>query len=311
MKVEKQRRTPSRKASRPAPPAWPEKREASQAQKDEAAAARERKTTRRAPVPVSARMPKGGALQIGGTLTDEAVHYERLLDVCGTRSADWMNGLVGGLVNVGGGFAEGDASAQTLLEGIAFLNGVAPRDEVEAALGSQMFAVHRACMTLARRMAGSELRDQYRDYGNLLVKTTRTYAAQVEALAKLRSGGKQQVEVRYVYVDARGSQNVIGSEIVAGGGRCDHGNGHQSHTPVPGLPFAPGVPVWGADPQGHAVPGAGGPASPKMQDAWRDQSRSTEGAEEREIQGRPADGGDDRGAPDDPGARTNRAGDAK
>src|SRR5262245_31500826 len=100
---------------------WPGKCEATPVQTDELAA-----------VPVKARTNDDGVVQIGGPLTDEAAHYERLQDICGTRSDDWMNGIVRGLTNAAGGAKDAD-SAATLLEGLAFLNGVGPRDEVEAA----------------------------------------------------------------------------------------------------------------------------------------------------------------------------------
>jgi len=261
------------------PTSWPETHEATQAQKAEHSAAREREEKRRPPLPVQARMKDGNVVQVRGTVTDEAIHDERLRDVCGTRSDEWVNGIVRGLINAAGGAKDAD-SAATLLEGLAFLNGVGPRDEVEAALAAQMFAVHRASMNLARQMGAAGMRDSYRDYGNLLVKTTRTFAAQVEALAKLRNGGKQQVEVKYVYVDARGGQNVIGSELAGGGGGR---GGKQAQPHVPGLAFAPGAAVWGPDSAGDRLPTAGDEGQDTLLAARREEPGSAEGGAQREL----------------------------
>jgi hypothetical protein len=253
--------------------------EATPVQTDELAAALDRKVDRQPPVPVKARANDDGVVQIGGTLTDEAAHYERLQDTCGTRSDDWMHGILRGLTNAAGG-AKDEDSAATLLEGLAFLNGVGPRDEVEAALAAQMFALHRASMSLAQRMGGAVMRDAFRDYGNLLVKTTRTFAAQVEALAKLRSGGKQQVEVKYVYVDARGGRNVIAGDTVTGGGVRD---GNQTQPHVPGLAFAPGAAVWSPDPAGDGLPAAGDEGQDTLLAARREEPGSAEGEAQREL----------------------------
>lgn len=274
---------PKKRTKQPPEPAWPEQTEASQAQKKAAAQARERKSTRRPPLPVATRRTEAGEFQLGSAVTDERLFQDLLLDACGTRSSAWADRTVSDLANLRGGKTDPQAN-ETLSYGLAFLHGLAPRDEVEAALGAQMLAIHTATMTLARRTASAEMRDQYRDYGNLLVKTTRTFAAQVEALAKLRSGGKQQVEVRYVYVDARGGQNIIGSQI---GGRSDPGNQQQPH--VPGLAFAPGAPVWGPDPAGFGVPAAGDEGQEAMPSPWREEPGGAHRTSERELPARGAD----------------------
>jgi hypothetical protein len=136
-------------------------------------------------------------------------------------------------------------------------------------------------MTATMRAGSAEMRDQYRDYANVAVKATRTYVAQAEALAKLRSGGKQQVEVRYVYVDARGGQNIIGSQIGSGGGGATDAIGHQPH--VPGLAFAPGATVWSPDPARDRVPAAGNEGEKTLPAARRQESGSAEGEAQRSL----------------------------
>jgi hypothetical protein len=274
------RRSPKAK---PSAEEWPKKREPSDRQKAELAKAKERANARRPPLPLDARKSAAGNTEVGSKTTDQELYYDRLLDVTGTESEIWMNGLVSSLLNAAGE-RDADKASASLLEGLAFLNGLGPRDEVEAALAVQMFAMHRMAMAASQRAGAAEMRDQYRDYANISVKAMRTYVAQVEALAKLRSGGKQQVEVRYVYVDARGGQNIIGSQVAPRGGGAQPAFGHQSHTPgLTGLPFAPGVAVWGEDAEGDALPLPCREEPQTLQDARRYQPRSPEGQGERSL----------------------------
>jgi hypothetical protein len=268
---------------------WPKKQDVSDGQKDEMAALDERRRKRRIAVPFDARTGKDGALQVAGTTTDAKLNYERLLDMAGTRSDAWMDHVVSALANISGGTKDG-SSADTLKQGGAFLNGVGPRDEIEAALAVQMFAMHRMTATASQRAGAAEMRDQYRDYSNIAIRAARTFAAQLEALAKLRSGGKQQVEVRYVYVDARGGQNIIGSHVGPRGGGASDGFGHQPH--VPGLAFAPSAPVWSPDPAGDLVPAAGNEGQKALPAARWQESGSAEGAAQRSLSDGPLHAGD-------------------
>jgi hypothetical protein len=141
--------------------------------------------------------------------------------------------------------------------GLAIVASVEPRNELEAALAVQMAGAH----TLATEMLGKARHttdmNKLERYGNLAVKLQRTFAAQLEALAKLRGGGKQTVEVKHTYVDARGSQNVIAETVTTGGGQ-KHGNSEQPHEHLLGhAPGAPVAPVWSEEPAGQSVSGSG------------------------------------------------------
>lgn len=94
----------------------------------------------------------------------------------------------------------------------------------------------------------------HRAISGLALKLTRTFATQIEALAKLRNGGKQQVEVRHVYVNGNA---VIGDVHAGTGGGGSLENGRRPH--APGLAFAPGEAVRGdIQAEREAVPVAGG-----------------------------------------------------
>ena len=99
------------------------------------------------------------------------------------------------------------------------MNGIEPRDEIEAMLAAQMAAVHMATMTFARRLAHVENLPQQDAAERAFNKLARTFTTQMEALKRYRSTGQQTVRVERVTVEA-GGQAVVGAVNVppAGGG---------------------------------------------------------------------------------------------
>lgn len=264
-------KTPARK--RTPPPVETEQKQApTKADLAEGLAAVARRDKRRPAVPaVLIQKPGGEAdITIESATTEHGLCYERLRDVTGTRSEDWMNGVIRDLINSAGGKSD-PASHRTGGEGLAFLNGLQPGNEIEAALGAQMFAVHRATMKAAQRLGAADDLTRLQVHANVMTKAARTFTSQVEALAKLRSGGKQQVEVRYIYVDARGGQNVIGSSIGGGGGAECAGQPR-----VPGVAPPHGLPMWSEDPPGDLLPATSDEGPQALQEAWREESGRAE-----------------------------------
>jgi hypothetical protein len=136
------------------------------------------------------------------------VAAEAIYKAFGTRSDDFVNGLVSQLVNIG---SQGKQADQ---KGVAFVasivGGVHPTDQVEAMLAAQMAAVHLATMTFARRLAHCETLAQQDSAERAFNKLARTFAAQIEALKKYRTGGQQHVTVRHVTVN-EGGQAIVGN----------------------------------------------------------------------------------------------------
>ena len=62
-------------------------------------------------------------------------------------------------------------------------------------LAAQMAAVHNATMTFARHLAHVDNIPQRDSAQNAFNKLARTFAAQVEALKRYRSGGEQKMTV--------------------------------------------------------------------------------------------------------------------
>ena len=138
-------------------------------------------------------------------------------DACGTSSSEWTVYLKRQLQRSGGGATVEDR-AKHLSAGLTFLQGVKPTNELEAAIGTQMFAAHDMAMRAAQRAATAEFDEVSTTYVGQFTKAARTMAALTEALAKLRTGGKQSVEVKHIHVDNRGGQAVVTDKLVTGTG---------------------------------------------------------------------------------------------
>jgi hypothetical protein len=65
-------------------------------------------------------------------------------------------------------------------------------------------------MSALRRLKGAENIPQQDSNGNLAVKLLRTYALQLEALARYRGKGQQKVIVEHVHVHS-GGQAIVGA----------------------------------------------------------------------------------------------------
>ena len=96
------------------------------------------------------------------------------------------------------------------------MKGDMAKDQVEAMLAAQMAAVHNATMTFARRLAHVDNIPQQDSAERAFNKLARTFAAQVEALKRYRTGGEQTVRVEHVTVN-EGGQAIVGN--VSHGGR--------------------------------------------------------------------------------------------
>lgn len=90
-----------------------------------------------------------------------------------------------------------------------------PKDPFEAMLSAQMATVHAAMMEMSGRLGRVEYLPQMREYEGAMNRLARTYTAQMEALRKHRSGGKQTVMVQHVNV-GDGGKAIVG-EVRHGG----------------------------------------------------------------------------------------------
>jgi hypothetical protein len=161
---------------------------------------------------------------------DEEGHRYRLVDTFGTRSLEFVSAMLNGL---------GIATADHLLDydsspgsanqvafnaALAVISGVRPKDEIEAMLAAHMAVTNIALLELVARTRGSIANYRYESdgikrldvVGNLTNKFMRTYTMQIEALARKRRKGEQNIRVKHVHVYADG-QAIVGNVRHRGG----------------------------------------------------------------------------------------------
>jgi hypothetical protein len=139
---------------------------------------------------------------------DRALGHFAMLKAIGSSDSDFLNGLLKQVVSVGSHGAVADENGINFL--LSVVKDVEPQDSIEAMLALQMGAVHNAMMTFARRLANVETIQQQDSAQNAFNKLARTFAAQVEALKRYRSGGEQKMTVQHVHV-AEGGQAIVGN----------------------------------------------------------------------------------------------------
>ena len=169
----------------------------------------------KAPSPRLKVTATGNTPQIGPDHPSDAIGNLLLMEAVGTSSVDFLQGLVSQLVNAGSKGAEPDERGINFM--LSVVKGIGPKDQVEAMLAAQMAAVHMASMTFARRLNHVESIAQQDSAERAFTKLTRTFAAQVEALKRYRTGGEQKVTVEHVTVN-EGGQAIVGAVHHAPGG---------------------------------------------------------------------------------------------
>ena len=136
------------------------------------------------------------------------VSREDMMRALGTDSAEFTDGVLRQLasaVSLGGG-----ADEEAINFALAVIAGIEPKDELETMLAMQMAAIHLATMTFTRRLAHVETLDQQHGSEGALNKLARTFAMQLEALKRYRTGGEQKVIVQHVNVN-EGGQAIVGT----------------------------------------------------------------------------------------------------
>jgi hypothetical protein len=150
---------------------------------------------------------EGDAAKINPDHPDAAIGTLALMQAIGTADLDFFDGLTWQLLNASRGQGSPEKTVNFML---AVIKGIEPRDQIEAMLGAQMAAAHMASMTFTRRLANVENIPQQDSAQTAFNKLARTFAAQVEALKRYRSGGEQKMTVQHVHV-AEGGRAIVGN----------------------------------------------------------------------------------------------------
>jgi hypothetical protein len=156
--------------------------------------------------------------------SDDDGHRYRLADAFGTRSLQFVYSMLNGLGKATAdhsqdhGFSPGSCDEVAFNAALAVIDGVRPKDEIEAMLAAHMAVTNVALLELVARTRRAIAGHMYQGngikrldvLGNLTTKFMRTYTLQVEALARKRRKGEQNVTVKHVHVHA-GGQAVVGN----------------------------------------------------------------------------------------------------
>lgn len=156
---------------------------------------------------------KDGALSLKCT-AETAAAYDAAF---GSTSTDFQNYATAQLVNIlttGTGKGPNSDVTRELNSALAMLSGIAPQSEMEAMLAVQAVAAHHCGLRAMQRHGNADTLELMEAHGLMANRFFRTFTIQMEALAKLRRGGKQIVEHVHVYP---GGQAVIAGTVNSGG----------------------------------------------------------------------------------------------
>ena len=146
---------------------------------------------------------------------DELIGTALLTEALGTVDGDFVTGLLTQLSNATSQDQRPNETAINFL--LSVIKGAKPKDQFEAMLAAQMAAIHTATMTFTRQLANAETIAQQDSAERALNKLARTFAMQMEALKRYRTGGEQKVTVQHVSVN-EGGQAIVGNVNQAAGG---------------------------------------------------------------------------------------------
>src|SRR4051812_29024771 len=225
---------------------------------------------RRRRVAVTAELKEGGTLIVDPSHHDRLGWQNQLLDAFGTPSDDFTNFALQALGNALAPRGKG-VDAVRLNAGLAIVDGIRPTNETEALLAVQMAAAHTLAMECMDRMRRAEMLQQFEANGNMATKFLRTFAVQMETLARVRRGGKQKVIVEHVHVHA-GGQAAVGTFVQQqpGGGGGEFEIEGQAHaiTGPDALALLTGA-VRSENPQRQPMPDVAGDGKEPLPDARR------------------------------------------
>ena len=167
--------------------------------------------------PVKANIVKSdsGESQITREEPKGQLYEVKMLEALGTPDSDLQNRLLEQVVHtfngaVSDGVLDNDKVVSAYNSTMAILSGIQPQDELEGMLAVQMIGVHNMAMDYMGKATRTDRVDFMSTYMNGATKSLRTFAAQIEALKKYRTGGQQKMIVEHVHVN-EGGQAIVGT----------------------------------------------------------------------------------------------------
>ena len=202
---------------------------------------------REKPTPPHLKLPHDGTNCVTIDHPDPDRGAILLANALGTTSAGVTEGLLNQYAKIC--LSVKEAAQSNLNFMVDAVAAVGPKDEIEAMLASQMVAVHMAAMRFGQRLNQAQTLPQQESAERAFTKLTRTFAAQVEALKRYRTGGEQKVTVHHVTVNS-GGQAVVGN--------LTHAASSPKVVNAPALTAPIGEALLISSRQQEAVPATGG-----------------------------------------------------
>ena len=168
---------------------------------------------------------------------DETYRFYLLMEALGTPEPDFCGPLLTQLARAATHGQNVNERAINFM--VSVIKGVQPKDQVETMLAAQMAAVHILTMDFARRLNNVDTVLQQDSAERAFNKLARTFAAQVEALKRYRTGGEQKVTVEHVTVNL-GGKAIVGN-MTHGMGQVPPKNGRRPHECGLSIPEKPSV----------------------------------------------------------------------
>lgn len=199
-----------------------------------------------------------GVANISSDHADEPVAQAMQHDALGIVDPAEFTSLIKGVFNFT--TKDGKADAVNANEAFQLIVGLEPRNTTEAMLATQMAAIHLATMDAARRMHTTPNSVEAAACNSkILNNLARTFAAQAEAMKKLKGGGQQKVTVEhkhyYLAPGAIANSNAVLGDVSQGRGTDE--TRHQPHELEAGVPERTTV-HSDIQANGLPLPGAGG-----------------------------------------------------
>src|SRR5215207_1226197 len=140
---------------------------------------------------VNTRDGEDGSLQITPAHADGEGWSCQLQSAFGSPSKEFVHSTMASLLNVIRPAGK-PLDQDTVNAALALVNGVKPRDETEALLACQMAASQALAMECLLRTRHTDSLQRFEANGNMATKFLRTFAVQMETLARVRRGGSQR-----------------------------------------------------------------------------------------------------------------------
>jgi len=138
---------------------------------------------------------------------------DKIISIFGIENESLVKQLIMQAMNASSiNFVQQDGQQDKLIleSTLSMIESISPQNGLEAMLAVQMVTVHNMSLDMSRRAMLKEQTIEGVEYNiNRATKLMRTFTAQMEALKRLRMGGKQTIQVQHVHVN-EGGQAIVG-----------------------------------------------------------------------------------------------------